>query len=96
LSRDEALASDDASFKGAWINIDKVEAIAKSAMPHNPTAQQAMVSKVHEQLADHLRAGASIIELTKEQAWRNTLGKDKLESASADEDCQSDTTPSSR
>jgi fido (protein-threonine AMPylation protein) len=96
LSRDEALASEDASFRAAWINIDKVEAIGRSAIPHDPTAQRAMVSKAHEQLADHLRAGASIIELTKEQAWRNTLGKDKPETGSDDEDCESDTMPSSR
>jgi fido (protein-threonine AMPylation protein) len=76
LSREEALASDDASFRAAWLNIDKVEAIAKSAMPHDPESRYEIVTKAREQLADHLRAGASIIELTKEQAWRNAPGKD--------------------
>ena len=81
LSRDKALASDDASFRAAWLNIDKVEAIARSAMPHDPDGQREMVAKARAQLADHIRAGASVIELTKEQAWKNTLGKEAEVSA---------------
>jgi fido (protein-threonine AMPylation protein) len=84
LSREHALASDDASFKAAWLNIDKVEAIARSAMPHDPDGQLEVVAKAREQLADHIRAGASIIELTKEQAWRNTLGKGQESGAQSD------------
>ena len=77
LSREQGLASQDASFKAAWLNIEKVETIAKSAMPHDPDGQQAIVAKAREQLADHIRAGASIAELTEQQAWRNTLGREK-------------------
>jgi len=79
LSREQGLTSDDASFKAAWVNIKKIETIAKSAMPHDPDGQQKVVAKAREQLADHIRAGASIIEITEEQAWRNTMGKGKIE-----------------
>ena len=76
LSREEGLASDDASFKAAWLNIEKVEAVARSALPFDDEGQQRIVDKAREQLADQIRAGASIAELNKEQAWRNTLGKE--------------------
>lgn len=79
LSREQGLASEDASFKAAWLNIEKIEAVAKSAMPHDPEGQQDIVAKAREQLADHIRAGASIAELTEQQAWRNTLGKNKAD-----------------
>ncbi|MEK8090990.1 Fic family protein [Methylocystis sp. IM3] len=76
LSREQGLASDDASFKAAWLNIEKIGAIARSAMPFDPEGQQAIVTKAREQLADHIRAGARIAEITEQQAWRNTLGRD--------------------
>ena len=50
-------------------------------MPHDPDGQREMVAKARAQLADHIRAGASVIELTKEQAWKNTLGKEAEVSA---------------
>ena len=76
MSREEALASDDASFRAAWLNIDKVEAVARSALPYDKDGQRRIVSKAREQVADQIRAGATIAELTREQAWRNTSGKD--------------------
>jgi fido (protein-threonine AMPylation protein) len=76
LSREEGLASDDASFRAAWLNIEKVEAVARSALPFDNEGRQRIVDKAREQLADQIRAGASIAELNKEQAWRNTLGKE--------------------
>jgi fido (protein-threonine AMPylation protein) len=79
LSREEGLASEDASFRAAWLNIDKVEAVARSALPHDSDRQQEVVRKARDQLADHIRAGASIVELTEVQAWRNTLGKEQEE-----------------
>nr|WP_284699613.1 Fic family protein [Sphingomonas lycopersici] len=79
LSREQGLASEDASFRAAWLNIEKVEAVAKSAMPHDQEGQQDIVAKAREQLADHIRAGASIAELTEQQAWRNTLGKNNAD-----------------
>ena len=75
LSREQGLASEDASFRAAWLNIAKVEAIARSAIPHDPDGQQNIVAKAREQLADHIRAGADIAELTEQLSWRNTLGK---------------------
>lgn len=74
LSREEALASEDASFKAAWENLEKIEAVARSAMPHDDGAQTAIVEKAREQIADHLKAGATIASLTAEQAWRNAPG----------------------
>lgn len=79
LSREQGLASEDASFRAAWLNIEMVEAVARSAMPHDQEAQQDLVAKAREQLADHIRAGASIAGLTEQQAWRNTLGKNKVD-----------------
>lgn len=76
MSREEALASDDASFRAAWLSIDKVEAVARSALPYDKDGQRRIVTKAREQVADQIRAGATIAELTREQAWRNSSGKD--------------------
>ncbi len=74
LSREEGLASGDASFRAAWQNLEKIESVARSAMLHDAETCSAIIGKAREQMADHIKAGATIRELTAEQAWRNAPG----------------------
>lgn len=71
MSREAAIATGDASFQAAWANLDKIKSVIGSAMPHDQAAQERLMSKAREQVAEHLRAGRAIVEVTKEQAWRN-------------------------
>jgi fido (protein-threonine AMPylation protein) len=71
MSREAALASGDGSFQAAWANLDKIAAVVGSAMAHDGEAQVRLLDKARHQVAEHLRAGRTIIEVSKEQAWRN-------------------------
>jgi fido (protein-threonine AMPylation protein) len=71
MTREAAIATGDPSFQAAWANLDKVKTVIGSAMPHDQAAQERLVTKAREQIADHLRAGHAIVEVSKEQAWRN-------------------------
>lgn len=71
MTREAAIATGDPSFQAAWANLDKVKSVIGSAMPHDEAAQDRLVTKAREQIADHLRAGHAIVEVSKEQAWRN-------------------------
>ncbi|OYW30611.1 MAG: hypothetical protein B7Z44_00265 [Caulobacter sp. 12-67-6] len=71
MSREAALASGDGSFQAAWANLDKIAAVVGSAMAHDVEAQGRLLEKARHQVAEHLRAGHTIVEVSKEQAWRN-------------------------
>jgi len=71
MSRVAALASGDGSFQAAWANLDKIAAVVGSAMAHDADAQARLLDKARHQVAEHLRAGRTIVEVSKEQAWRN-------------------------
>ena|GEM_PF-1321088 len=71
MSREAALASGDGSFQAAWANLDKIAAVVGSAMAHDVEAQGRLLEKARHQVAEHLRAGRTIVEVSKEQAWRN-------------------------
>ena len=71
MSREAALASGDGSFLAAWANLDKIAAVVGSAMAHDADAQARLLDKARHQVAEHLRAGRVIVEVSKEQAWRN-------------------------
>ena len=40
-------------------------------MAHDADAQARLLDKARHQVAEHLRAGRTIVEVSKEQAWRN-------------------------
>jgi fido (protein-threonine AMPylation protein) len=71
MSREAALASGDGSFQAAWANLDKIAAVVGSAMAHDADAQSRLLDKARQQVAEHLAAGRTIVEVSKEQAWRN-------------------------
>lgn len=71
MSREAALASGDGSFRAAWANLDKIASVVGSAMAHDAEAQSDLLEKAKLQLAEHRRAGRQIVEVSREQAWRN-------------------------
>lgn len=71
MSREAALASGDGSFQAAWANLDKIAAVIGSAMAHDEAVRDRLLTKARFQIADHLRAGRTIVEVSQEQAWRN-------------------------
>lgn len=71
MSREAALASGDGSFQAAWANLDKIAAVIGSAMAHDEAVRDRLMTKARFQIADHLRAGRTIVEVSQEQAWRN-------------------------
>ncbi|GAW39761.1 Adenosine monophosphate-protein transferase VbhT [Brevundimonas sp. SH203] len=71
LTRDDALASGDQSFRAAWETLDRVTSVAASVLPYDEHARKELMETSKRVLADHMRAGRRISDVTAEQAWRN-------------------------